>query len=434
MKAKRIVILISLFLIGLSITSPTTAIAQKQTPSILSRLQVVEDPELGELIRAAIEYRRQYYSGVDIEKELEIVRKITESYAQIKLLDRQIDMLDNKVQAGAVPDELQYELILARAELEAKRTTELATLREVVCVMPDYPLSSKPTERLKTWLKLDVLDHRVLVSKGVQPFARSASSTPYIPMRLMSKAEAMKEIGKHFSPEDIPVRIDIYRTADGLALSKELEADVIALIRQAKVEMQAEVHLSDKVQARPQTISFYIERGRISRYRGERQRRVPRVYFENFVEPNEVDQNVRRQLMVPGFLPATCDVIYDPSSRELSIQIAQKIQQVAKSIGLSDYVTIRRTMQELDLQRQYLGRWETTHNGKVLAITIMEEGKCRLLTKNKDTLAGTWETRDKNLYATVEDETILAHIDSAGNLVVESEGLNETSISFQRAD
>jgi len=438
-EARRIAMLISLLCIALFQVTPSMADTKNRTPSILSRLQVVQDPELGQLIRVAIEnFGKEVGRGgrtVRTEEELSISRKVTESYAQIKLLDRQIELLGQRVRSVAGPNELQYELILARAELETKRMTELVNLRKIVGIMPDYPLRAKPTERLKAWLKLDVLDSHVFVSEGVRPFGLKASCTSYIPVGLMPKAEAMKVVSKHLSVKNrLPIRIDIYRNANGVTLSKELEKNVIALIRKAKAEMQAEVHLDDSARTKHAELSLYLERGRIATYRGDDRRRVPRVYIQGFIEPNELGQHAQRQLMTPGYLWASWDVIYDPTSRELSIQVAQDIRKTVESLGLADYVKITRTMQELDPERQYLGQWEATRDGKVIAMTIMEESKCRLLTKNQDTVAGYWGIKDDKLHATIEKEIILGHIDSAGNLAIESKGNTGTSISFKRAD
>ncbi|MDT8302569.1 MAG: hypothetical protein RQ760_13880, partial [Sedimentisphaerales bacterium] len=127
MKAKRIKKLLCILLcLGMT----TAAMAQSKTRSILDRVQNESDPELGELIRAAIENQENLRSS-DRTKPLELIRKVTISYTQIKLFDRQIAEVSRKIEKETGPDELRNELMLAMTELEAKRMTELANLREV---------------------------------------------------------------------------------------------------------------------------------------------------------------------------------------------------------------------------------------------------------------------------------------------------------------
>lgn len=427
MKAKSIIILISLLAAG-SLLTPTVVTAQSETPKLLSRLQAVEDPELGELIRVALENDSQHYNR-SVDRELELTRKVTVAYAQIKLLDRQIELLEKKAQMKALPDELQYELILARAELEAKRTTELATLREIVWIMPNYPLKSKSTQRLKAWLALEVLDEHIRVCQGVRPFRSRASDTAYTPMGLMSKTEALAVVSKHLSKKDeLPIRVDIYHNPHEEPLAAQLEREVIGLIRQAKAELQAEVHLEDSDRSQPGSRAYYLERNRIATSCSVSGSRVPKVRLDHFVEPNDIPGQTETHLLAPGNLPAIYDVRYDPSSRELSIQVAREIERTVEALGLAEYVTVRRTLQELDKERQYLGRWEAVHEGETFTIAITQDGRCRL-TADEDTREGNWRTNGKQVGLSLGDETIWGHINAQGHLV-----LDEDSITFKRAD
>ena len=155
------------------------------------------------------------------------------------------------------------------------------------------------------------------------------------------------------------------------------------------------------------------------------------VYLEGIIEPNEVVRQVRGHLSRPRTLPATYDIVYDPSSRALSIQIAQQIEKTVKTLGLAEYVKVTRTLEEIDSQRQYLGRWEAVHRGEAFRLTITQDGKCRLTT-GQDTREGNWKTsNDGQLGISVGDtnETIWGKIDAEGHLL-----LDEGSISFERTD
>ena len=96
MRTEQIKKLLCVLCLGLPVVLGAVAMAQSQTPSILDRVQRVEDPELGDLIRLAMENRKKYMK-VRREEAFEIVRKVTQSYSQIKLLDLQIEQIAQRV-------------------------------------------------------------------------------------------------------------------------------------------------------------------------------------------------------------------------------------------------------------------------------------------------------------------------------------------------
>jgi len=145
------------------------AMAQSKIPSILDRVQNESDPELGELIRAAIE-REQKLPKSQRTEPLELIRKITISYTQIKLFDQQIAEVSRRLEEVSGPAELRYELLLAKTELEAKLMTEVANLRELMGIVPRHAFEKQPIKSLSSWIILRVLDQGVYVLENLQPF------------------------------------------------------------------------------------------------------------------------------------------------------------------------------------------------------------------------------------------------------------------------
>ena len=105
---KSLIIFYCTLFILAGFTKNTIAQIAREEKSVLNRVQKIEDPELGELIRIAIEnintpeteqisiflpgnpeYTR--LKSIIQTQELEIVRKVTEAYTEIKLLDNQIE-------------------------------------------------------------------------------------------------------------------------------------------------------------------------------------------------------------------------------------------------------------------------------------------------------------------------------------------------------
>lgn len=421
----------------LFLTAPSIAGAGSPTPSVLSRLRVVEDPELGELIRAAIDnYRREARPRSTREGELSVTRQVTESYARIKLLDRQIELLGDRVRAVGEPEELRYELILARAELESERTMELANLRQIIGVMPDYPLGSKPAWRLKTWLRLDVIGNRVYVTKARQPFHDRTEWTSFAPGKLMTRAGAMQSIKERLSQEDaLPIRIDIFRNAEGVTLSQDIERSVIELIHEAGTEMQAEVHLDASARQAPSELAFYLERYRIATDidRIVNQNHFPRVELDDFIEPNDMGEYLREQLLDPGTLPAKIEITHNPGDAEFATQVTERIRQTVQDLDLAECIEIERTAEELDPARRYLGRWEAQHEGETLTIHVQERSK-GLISEGyeRESRTAWWIDDGKIGFRVGFPPGTRGHINPEGNLVIKSP--EEEPVVFERVD
>jgi len=143
MKAEWIRKSLGLLCLGLPMIWTAVVPAQSDVGSVMKRVQREEDPELGDLIRLAMENRK-----VKKEEAFEVVRRVTQSYAQIRLLDKQIAEVTRKAES-AQNAEMRGELLLAQAELESKRLTEMANLRELVGILPQLPLAEQTTKALK---------------------------------------------------------------------------------------------------------------------------------------------------------------------------------------------------------------------------------------------------------------------------------------------
>lgn len=140
MRNERIKKSLCIICLGLALAMGAVAIAQNRTLTVLERVRKVEDPELGELIRVMIDnFLSKYQSGgFELEEKIKLV---TQSYAQIKLLDHQIEEVARKSRLvdETGPGELRYELLLAKTELESKQLSEIAELREMMFITPKLP-------------------------------------------------------------------------------------------------------------------------------------------------------------------------------------------------------------------------------------------------------------------------------------------------------
>ena len=320
-----------------SLATPALA-AQSGTPSVLSRVQTVDDPELADLLRVALEGFHRFYSS-DPVKEAELVQAVTESYAKIKLLDRQVEETAEKLKGAKLPWELQHEITLAKAELESKRLIELAHLRQVMGIIPDYPLGRKSVWSLKTWLELGALGERVYVVELVPPFAAREEQIAHKPVGLMSPEQAVAYVGKCLQTNGaLPLRVDILPHGSTV-LSERLKQEIIDLVKKGGNEMQAEVHADFPVPQGPRDFLISLTRqGGMAL--SDTQLGRWSVISQNSLELKSLEERAGRFLARPENVPARFRIDNDQPSGEGIPQVRDVIETVAKRLGLTEYVEV----------------------------------------------------------------------------------------------
>lgn len=342
----------------------TLAIAtdSEKQGSILGRVQIVDDPELGELIRIAIEnspemkmldeYRLGRVRGgvpgdyQELAKaaeaaRLKIVRCVTETYAQIKLLDTQIAQIHKKIKSSKTTEAVQMELFLAKAELEAKRTTELANLREVMNIIPKHAFGRIPASALKSWLVLDVINDDVVhvFKKHPKGFTEADLFSRYAyldSVKLTSPTEVisyLKDVLK--SEEHRPLRVVIMRKAASVRPSEELHKQIIQMAKEVKLQMEIEVYLDDRT---PQIRRYrlYLKEGKIYRDKIDLEENKP----DRGGEQGFYKESIPHLLYTPGNLPLKVTINFDAESKDLAVRMSKAIKEAAKKLGAEKLVEI----------------------------------------------------------------------------------------------
>ncbi|MBC8469220.1 MAG: hypothetical protein H8D56_07085 [Planctomycetes bacterium] len=261
-KVSVLVCCVSLLLVGLA-----SASAAEKEGSVLERVKAIKDPELAQLLQVALENLSE---DAAITRP-ELVRRVTEAYAQIRLLDIQIADIDKKIEFSKTSEVVRENLMLTRAKLEAERMTQLAKLREAMYVEPRYAFGRIPIDKLNSWLDLQ-LDGRIV---GVIEYSR-----PYYEDIRRNKTSTRRTFWFGQKPEQIaetipqtiawlktlitqitdkgqlPLRIDIFRNVGGIKRSKEMYSQVKQLVKDAKLEMEVDVRLNKDF--RPNTRSWNL--------------------------------------------------------------------------------------------------------------------------------------------------------------------------------
>ncbi len=403
--------------------------AQGEISSVLNRAQVVDDPELGELILAVIEN----HSLLGEKELLERVREVTKGYAQIKLLDQQIEQIGRRAESIGGPGEVRYELLLARAELESRRTSELATLREVMGIIPRHAFGRRKVSALTTFVDLDVIGRRVYLLERSERFIGETVSDRFRAVGLMSGDEALDYVAAQMAKKErLPIRIDIHRTVDGIKLSEDLYDALIGQARQAKVQMESEIHLGPVREGQGEFVLTLIESvpptiDGVYRVGG---RPTLSLVDGRPAAPQEVDANhvggfVRQWLSKPDYLPTRFRIVYPSTMQPLAEETAAAIEEVARSLGIGAFVDVAYDAVEADTEGLYLGRWRASGQSMILAIDVSAENRCQFVmadglesTGVVTRVPGRWSLAGRQIRMTRSSYTYQGYISPDGDLLL----------------
>lgn len=424
MKAKWIKRLTCLFLcLGLV----TAATAQSNTPSVLDLVQNLDDPELGELIRLAIENQAKFRSLTQ-EETLELTHKVTLSYTQIKMFNQQIQEVSRKIEATTGPVEMRHSLLMAKTELEAKRTTEVANLRKIMGIIPRHPFEKQPTKTLNTWLALNVIDERVYILDGLKPFHDNWAARRWKPAGLLSERETLDNIHKRLQSKDnLPVRIDIYYTASTKAAAEDLRDKIASLAKEAKAQMATELHMELSIWVGSGESTFYIRDGKIrtlypraiQRPDGE-----PKPLVSGLVNPNDIEQHILWRLTMPKNVPLMFRIEHDEASALTGKQIAETARAVVKHFGIGDVVKVEEALVQPVPEAIFLGRWQAVADAEIRQIELLAGGQSQLMVRTgrtgHTTKPAPWTLTTKEIFIDCGDNgTYKGYINAEGNLFLD---------------
>jgi hypothetical protein len=443
MKTEKIKKLLCVICLGLPMVLGAVAAAQSDTPSVLDRVKKVEDPELGDLIRLAMENRK--ISGeVSREEAFEIVRKVTQSFAQIKLLDLQIEQIAQKAEATTGPAEMRYELLLAKAELESKRATELANLRELAGIVPKLPLAVQPIETLNSFISLEIIGERLFVLECQKPFIDYWVVQRWKVVGFLSEKETLDYLrGKLGDADSLPIRIEIYCSSETQNAAGDLRNKIISVAKETNSQMDTEVRLSsatDTVGSGSST--FYLRQGKITTFYTDAMQRPdggPEPLATGLVNPSDIEQHILWRITKPKNVPFTFRIEHDQASASLAKQVADTAGAVVKRLGVGELVSVKTVLVEPVAETVFLGRWRGESRGDVHEIDVRPEGICQVTMGDRfgkdktpgaikagTTVPGTWLLTTNEIVIDIKDKSphggyyvYRGYLDEEGNLIVD---------------
>lgn len=439
MRKEQIKKLLCVLCLGLPMVLAAVAVAQSETPSVLDRVQKVEDPELGDLIRLAMENRK----NIGREEAFETVRKVTQSYAQIKLLDLQIEQVGQKAEATAGPVEMRYELLLAKAELESKRATELANLREMVGILPQLPLAIQSIEALKGRVSLQVIGQRVYVLEGQPPFSEAWATQRWKWVGFLPEKETLEYVRKRLQDkEGLPILFHMYYDSETEAQTRALRNKMISVAKETGSQMDTEMRLERISFTGSGKSTFYLRQGKITTFHTREMQRPdggPEALVTGLVNPKDLEQHILWRLTKPKNVPLRFRIEYDPASTSQAKQIADTAKAVVKRLGIDELAPVEEVLVELVPEKAFFGHWRGETRADIQAIDVRPDGVCQVTMgdrfgrdttpggiKAHTSVSGKWFLTTNEIMIDIEDASewgpdhiYRGYLDEHGNLILD---------------
>ncbi len=378
MRNKQIIKLLCVFGLALPMILGAVAAAQSETTSVLDRVKKVEDPELGDLIRLAMENRK-----VSKKEAFDVVRQITQSFEQIKLLDLQIEQLAHRVESTSGPADMCYELLLAKAELESKRAMELANLRELAGIVPKLPLAVQPIETLNSFISLEIIGKRLFVLECQKPFIDYWVVQRWKVTGFLSEKETLDYLrGKLVDADSLPIRIEIYYSRETQDVARDLRNKIISVAKETSSQMDTEVRLSSATNnVGDGNATFYLRQGEITTFYTHAMQRPdggPEPLASGPVNLKDLEQHILWRITKPKNVPLTFRIEHDQASASLAKKVADKTEAVVKGLGIDDLADVKMVLVNPVPETAFLGRWRGESRGDVHEIDVRPEGVCHV--------------------------------------------------------
>ena len=372
----------------LSVSVVLTAVAMGQAPGersqrdqskLMDRIQREGDPELAELIRTAV----ANHKGASEKEILELTRRVTQGHAQILLRDAQIAQVTRDIEATPASAEARGKLLLTQKELEAKRTTEMANLREVAGIKPRLAFDKLPTESLNAWLKLQVLEQQVLVLETLGGLSDNWNLARHKVVGVWSEKETLDYLqGRLKDGQSLPIRLHIFFLPELKDAAEGLRQKICALVREAHAEMDTEIRMELSTYVGSGESPFYLREGKVRTFYPMRMPRPDggrRWLASGLVDPNDLEQHILWRLTMPKNVPLTFRIEYDDASSELARQVADTAKAVTKRVGLTELVNVAGILVEAVPESAFLGKWQALGSGVIQSIEIQPGGVCQVL-------------------------------------------------------
>jgi hypothetical protein len=311
-------------------------------PTVLERVRKVEDPELAELINIAIDNLPQsklqgnpddrvQHSKLEYEVEIakaKAIRTVTETYAQIKLLDEKIKQINIRIDRSKTTKDIESELLLAKSTFEAERITKIGELRESMNLTPWTPFGPKEFKDLNAWIKLEITDDVIQIFEANKPSNESFTRNDFTHLSSYALDDTVKYLEGIFKRLDaMPIRIDLSATKEGSALAEKFQEHIKIIAKNAKADLQTALASKIEVIYTKYSILEVANESNV-------------LYDKAAISMNTFDDYFKSCLQRPGALPRIYQITYRQNLKDKAKELEDALNAVIKELGYTKYVKV----------------------------------------------------------------------------------------------
>jgi len=312
--------------------------------------------------------------------------------------------------------------------------------RSAAGVAPRTPFGKLPVETLNAWVKLQVLEQRVLVLETQKAFSENWAFARHQVVGLWSEQETLDFLqGRLKDGKSVPIRLHIFFLPELKDAAEELRQKICTLAQEGKVDTETEVRMEQSVWVGSGESPFYLRAGQIRTYYPGSMPRPDggrRSLTSGLVDPNDLEQHILWRLTMPKNVPLTFRLEYDEASYPLAKQVAGTAKAVAKRVGLTELVGVAGTPAEAVPESAFLGKWQALGDGVIQSVDIQPAGVCQVLVGEGSSVLqagtsvkGTWSWTVKEILLDIKDPVMgrkgyppyiyRASVNEEGNLVIQ---------------
>jgi hypothetical protein len=329
---------------------------------------------------------------------------------------------------------------LAAALVLGAVLTSTAIAQEAAGATSRTPFGKLPVETLNAWVKLQVLEQRVLVLETLKAFSENWAFARHQVVGLWSQKETLDYLrGRLKDGKSVPIRLHIFFLPELKDAAEELRQKICTLAREAKVDAETEVRMEQSVWVGSGESPFYLRAGQIRTYYPGSMPRPDggrRWLTNGLVDPNDLEQHILWRLTMPKNVPLTFRIEYDEASYLSAKQVAETARAVAKRVGLTELVGVTGALVEAVPESAFLGKWQALGDGVIQSVDIQPAGVCQVLVGEGSSVLqagtsvkGTWSWTVKEILLDIKDPVMgrkgyppyiyRASVNSEGNLVIQ---------------
>ena len=269
------------------------------TSESVDRPQGEGDENLTELIHTAV----ANHPGAGKKEIREITRRVMQVYAQILLLDEQMEDVAAGIKATSDSAETQDPLIQTLKDLDNERLVQAGNLAEAMGMPPRRPGAQQPPANPDAWVTLLILKPCVMAVDNLKASTDYRVAERQARRILLSKKQTLNYLQRRWKDgKSLPMHIHVYYLPETSRAAADLRRKIVALAREANASLDTDVDLELAPWMGLGIAREYVREGKpglLSWPPGRRPEGGPRLLDNGQVDLHDLEQDILSRFMIP---------------------------------------------------------------------------------------------------------------------------------------